>query len=284
MSETTSTTAHSIRGRIGPDAHSGFYAAPHRYRLYLSLSCPSCLRIAIVHGLLGLEDTVPLTVLPALPDAAGGYAVLRPAYEATSHGHPGPAAVPVLSDRWTGRIVSNHGTDIMRDLAVRFRGTGPELYPRSAECEIAAVTTLLDEDVTQAAQRAGRRDCRDEEPVRTLLAALGSLESRLAAHPFVLGETMTAADVELWVALLELDTVHRWHLDAAAVHRIVAHPRLWAYARRLRDEPAFHARLSIAGITRRHRHHCRGAEAAGAAVQIIDWTPADLCAPVADRR
>ncbi|WP_314173212.1 glutathione S-transferase C-terminal domain-containing protein [Streptomyces winkii] len=276
-SEMTSSTAYAIRGRIGPGPASGFYAAPQRYQLYLSRSCPHCLRIAVTHSLLSLGETVPLTLLPALPDAAGGYAALAPLYEATWHGHAGPAAAPVLSDGWTGRIVSNHAPDIMRDLAVRFRGSGPELYPAAADAEIGAMTRFLDEDLTAAAQRAGRHDGESVEALRTLFSALHRVEDILADQPFLMGEELTAADVHLWVALLELDTVHRWHLDAAAVHRIADRTRLWSYARRLRDEPAFHEHLCVEDIERSHHHRCRGREAAGAAVAIIDWTPS--CVP-----
>jgi putative glutathione S-transferase len=75
----------------------------------------------------------------------------------------------------------------------------------------------------------------------------------------------------LWVTLVQLDTVHRHHLDASAVQRIAAHPALWAYARRLAAHPAFGAHLDLDGIARRHHAHCRGLEAAGSAVQILDW-------------
>lgn len=104
-----------------------------------------------------------------------------------------------------------------------------------------------------------------------MLRVLGSLECRLADRQFVLGDAVTAADVQLWVTLVQLDTVHRLHLDAAAVHRIAGHPHLWAYARRLAADPAFGAHLDLDGIARRHHAHCRGLEAAGAAVQILDW-------------
>jgi putative glutathione S-transferase len=85
------------------------------------------------------------------------------------------------------------------------------------------------------------------------------------------GDRLTLADVWLWVALVQLDTVHRRHLDAAAVHRVAGHPRLWAYARRLTAHPAFGRHLDLDGIARRHDALCRGAEAAGAAVPIVDW-------------
>ncbi|MEU6912810.1 glutathione S-transferase C-terminal domain-containing protein [Streptomyces olindensis] len=275
MSATPPPTVPSFRSRIGCDARSGYYAAPHRYRLHLSPACPHCLRIAVTHSLLGLDDTLPVTLLPAVPDApGGGHRALRPLYEASSHQYRGPAVAPVLSDNWTGRIVSTHTSDILRDLARRFAGHGPDLHPRGADEAIAAVGRLCDQGITATAQRAGR--CGGDSAARdtalaTLLRAMDVLEWRLASHEHVLGDELTVADVQLWVTLVQLDTVHRHHLDAAAVHRITDRPRLWAYARRLAAHPAFGSHLDLDGIARRHHAHCLGREAAGAAVQIVDW-------------
>ncbi|GGT78928.1 glutathione S-transferase C-terminal domain-containing protein [Streptomyces lateritius] len=271
-----SVSSSVFRGRIGCDVRSGHYAVPHRYRLHLSLSCPRCLRIAITHGLLGLEETLPLVLLPSTPDTpGGGYAALRPLYEASAHQYAGPAAAPVLSDSWTGRIVSTHVPDIQRDLALRFRGTGPDLLPAGREAEIGAVGDLCERSVNQAAQRAGELGLDDAhahlDPLTVFFAALDSLERTLGRHRYVLGEDITAADVVVWVTLVELDTVHRRHLDAAALDRIAAHPALWAYAQRLAAHPAFGRRLDLDGIASRHRAHCRGREAAGAAMSIVDW-------------
>ncbi|MFH8568016.1 glutathione S-transferase C-terminal domain-containing protein [Streptomyces sp. NPDC017993] len=278
MSAMSQTTALSLRGRIGCDVRSGHYAVPHRYRLHLSLSCPRGLEIAVTHSLLGLHDVLPVALLPAVPDGPGdGYTALRPLYEASSHQHPGPAAAPVLSDGWTGRIVSTHAPDILRDLAERFGGQGPELYPVHARSDIEAVGRLCEQDISDAAQRAGRLGIGSSDhgaALDTLLLALESLERRLADRDYALGGEVTAADVRLWVTLVQLDTVHRWHLDAAAVHRIAAHRRLWSYARRLATLPAFGSHLDLDGIARRHHARCKGQEAAGAAVQIVDWSTA----------
>ncbi|MER6350430.1 glutathione S-transferase C-terminal domain-containing protein [Streptomyces sp. NPDC001634] len=265
----------AFRGRIGCDARSGHYAVPRRYRLHLSLSCPHCLRIAVVHSLLGLEAVCPVTLLPAVPDGPGGeHSGLRPLYEASAHRYRGAAVAPVLSDDWSGRIVSTHAPDIMRDLARHFGGHHPALYPQGADAEIEGVRRLCEQGIEAAAQRAGRADTDAGErdtALTSLLCTLRSLEGRLARQEYLLGEQLTIADVELWVSLVQLDTVHRWHLDAAAVHRIAGHPRLWAYARRLAAHPAFGSHLDLDGIARRHHTHCRGLEAAGAAVQILDW-------------
>ncbi|MGW2205414.1 glutathione S-transferase C-terminal domain-containing protein [Streptomyces sp. NPDC001774] len=244
------TTARpAFSGRIGQDVRSGHYPVPHRYRLHVARDCPGCLRIAVTHGLLGLQDTVPLTFLPATPDApGGGYTALRALYEASAHQYAGPAAAPVLSDRWTGRIVSTHAPDILRDLALRFRCPDrPDLLPPGSDAEIEAIGDLCARGIDDAARDAGQpgldAEAARQGPLVVLFAALGELESVLERQPYVLGDTVTAADVHVWVTLVHLDTVHREQLDPAALDRIAAHRTLWSYAQRLSVQPAFASAL-----------------------------------------
>ncbi|MFI6436618.1 glutathione S-transferase family protein [Streptomyces sp. NPDC050759] len=271
----TDRHAPAFRGRIGRDARSGHYAVPGRYRLHLSTACPNGLRIAVTHSLLGLGTVCPATYLPAVPDCpGGGHSALRPLYDASAHRYPGPATAPVLSDDWSGRIVSTYAPDIMRDLARRFATGGPTLHPCGAESEIEAVERMCADGIEEAAQRAGsagQEPAECESALTTLLDNLGALDRWLVGRAYLIRDEVTAADVELWAALVQLDTVHRNHLDAAAVQRIADHPTLWAYARRLAAHPAFGRHLDLDGIERRHHAHCQGLEAAGAAVQILDW-------------
>ncbi|CCK32609.1 glutathione S-transferase [Streptomyces davaonensis JCM 4913] len=268
-------SAPDFHGRIGHDARSGHYAVPRRYRLHLSTACPDGLRIAVTHSLLGLDDTCPAVVLPAVPDCRdGGYAALRPLYDASAHRYTGPARAPVLSDAWSGRIVSTHAPAIARDLARHFGSGGVQLRPCAAESEIDAVERMCAAGITQAAQLAGSAggDASERAAAADRLAqTLDALERWLLDREFMIRDQITAADVELWVTLVELDTAHRNHLDAALVRRIAEHPALWAYARRLAAHPAFGTHLDLDGIARRHHAHCQGLEAAGAAVQILDW-------------
>ncbi|MEU4986220.1 glutathione S-transferase C-terminal domain-containing protein [Streptomyces sp. NPDC021969] len=212
--------APAFRGRIGRDPRSGHYAVPRRYRLHLSPGHDDCLGIAVVHRLLGLDEVCPVTVLPPRPDRPdGGYAALRPLYEASAHHYRGPAVAPVLSDGWSGRIVNTHARDIMRDLARAFTPvTGPVLYPRGAEAEIAAVEKLCAQGADPAA----------------LPGVLDLLERRLTAHSHVVGDRLTAADVEVWAALVRHGTPR--HADDR--------PALWAHVRRLTAHPAFGRHLA----------------------------------------
>ncbi|WP_037679294.1 glutathione S-transferase C-terminal domain-containing protein [Streptomyces griseus] len=271
----TQLSAPAFRGRIGRDARSGHYAVPRRYRLHLSPATAPGLRIAVTHGLLGLDAACPVTLLPEVPDCPdGGHSALRPLYDASAHRYTGAALGPVLSDDWSGRIVSTHAPDITRDLARGFGGGRPALYPYGGDSEIQAVERLCAEGIEEAAQRAGAPDTEPAEraaALEKLLTTLDTLDRSLTGYSYLIGDQITAADIALWVALVELDTVHRHHLDATAVHRIADHPALWAYARRLAARPAFGAHLDLDGIARRHQAQCRGLEAAGSAVQILDW-------------
>ncbi|MFI2758778.1 glutathione S-transferase C-terminal domain-containing protein [Streptomyces echinatus] len=277
-----------FRGRIGRDARSGHYAVPHRYRLHLSTACPEGLSLAVGHSLLGLGASCPVTLLPPVPDCpGGGHAALRPLYEASAHHYTGPALAPVLSDDWSGRIVSTYTPEILRDLD-RFRHDGrTRLYPAGLESVIEAVERMCAEGIEAAAQRAGRAGAGPEErsaALDVLLDTLDRLERRLSEEEYLADGRLTAADIELWVSLVQLDTVHRCHLDAAAVHRIAGHRALWAYARRLAARPAFGRHLDLDGIARRHHGRCQGLEAAGAAVQILDWASHASGSPDTPRR
>ncbi|WP_316755796.1 glutathione S-transferase C-terminal domain-containing protein [Streptomyces herbicida] len=215
---------HLFHSRIGVGLAGGFYPAPHRYELFLSGSCPRSLRISISLDLLGLKDSVATTLLAHPAETPDAFASLRRAYEATVHHYDGPLKAPALRDRWSGRIVSNHTPDILRDLAGLLSGHDgacpSALRPPTLAADIDALCDLLDRDVTPVAESSKRS------------AALELLERRLAGQPYALGEALTAADVDLWVALV--------HLGPADT--LSSHPRLRDYVRRLGNHPAFPAR------------------------------------------
>lgn len=222
-----------IHSRIGVGLAGGFYPAPHRYELFLSASCPRSLRISITLGLLGLKDSVATTLLAHPAETPDAFASLRSAYEATVHHYDGPLTAPALRDRWSGRIVSNHTPDILRDLAGLLSGHDDAcpsaLRPPDLAADVDTLRDLLDQDVTPAAGPSERA------------AALDLVSQHLGDQPYVLGETLTAADVDLWVALV--------HLGPDGTLR--SHPGLQDYVRRLGDHPAFPDRNEVAPLARR---------------------------------
>ena len=69
-------------------------------------------------------------------------------------------------------------------------------------------------------------------------AALDRFERHLADHRYLVGDTITDADLLLYVQLVRFDTV-AVPLGRLTRKRLVDLPNLWAYARDLYQRPAF---------------------------------------------
>ncbi|WP_406175595.1 glutathione S-transferase family protein [Streptomyces sp. NBC_00996] len=89
--------------------------------------------------------------------------------------------------------------------------------------DIDARRELLDRDVTSTARPEARA------------TTLDLMDHQLATRTYVLGEELTAADVDIWVALTHLDTADP----------LSRHTHLRAYVRRLDEHPAFHGARSL---------------------------------------
>ncbi len=263
--------AYPFRGRITADGSSGYPAVPGRYHLYISWACPWAHRSAIVRQLLGLEGVVSLSAVDPIRDGRGwafregpghsldpvnGFALLREAYEATEPGYDGHISVPVLWDRETGRIVSNNFPDITIDLGTQFgaySSGGYDLYPERLRPEIDAINATVYENVNNGVYRSGMATAQEayHDAVTKLFATLDELEERLADRRYLLGDTITEADVRLWVTLARFDAVYHYHFKAN-LRRLTDYPNLWAYARDLYALPAFSGTTNFDHIKRHY--------------------------------
>jgi len=263
--------AYPFRGRITADGSSGYPAAAGRYHLYISWACPWAHRSAIVRQLLGLEDVISLSAVDPIRDGRGwafregpgysldpvnGFALLREAYAATEPGYDGHISVPVLWDRETGRIVSNNFPDITIDLDTQFGAYASgnyDLYPERLRPEIDAVNAVVYENVNNGVYRSGMATTQAayHEAVTRLFATLDDLEERLAGQRYLCGETITEADVRLWVTLARFDSVYHYHFKAN-LRRLTDYPNLWAYARDLYALPAFSGTTNFDHIKRHY--------------------------------
>jgi len=263
--------AYPFRGRITADGSSGYPAVPGRYHLYISWACPWAHRSAIVRELLGLGDVISLSAVDPIRDGRGwafregpghsldpvnGFALLREAYDATEPGYDGHISVPVLWDRETGRIVSNNFPDITIDLDTQFgayASGGYDLYPERLRPEIDAINAVVYENVNNGVYRSGMATTQAayHDAVTRLFATLDDLEQRLAGQRYLCGETITEADVRLWVTLARFDSVYHYHFKAN-LRRLTDYPNLWAYARDLYARPAFSGTTNFDHIKRHY--------------------------------
>ncbi|GEM_PF-46855 len=283
---------YPFRGRITADGSSGFPAEAGRYHLYISWACPWAQRSAIVRKLLRLEDVVSLGVVDPVRDGRGwafregpghgldevnGFSFLSEAYEATEPGYDGHVSVPVLWDKRSGRIVSNHFPDITIDLETQFgRWADPsvDLYPERLRSEIDAINALVYERVNNGVYRCGfaTSQAAYHEAVTALFETLDELEARLAGRRYLMGEAITEADVRLWVTLARFDAVYYSHFKCN-LRRLTDYPALWRYARDLYAVPAFRETTRFDHI-KRHYYITHGGLNPSRIVPdgpLIDW-------------
>jgi glutathionyl-hydroquinone reductase len=287
-----SRPAYPFQGRITADGSSGYPAEAGRYHLYISWACPWAQRTAIVRKLLGLADVISLSVVDPVRDGRGwafregpghgldpvnGFAFLREAYEATEPGYDGHISVPLLWDKKAGRIVSNNFPDITIDLDTQFgEWANPDvrLYPAELRPQIDEINEVVCASINNGVYRSGFAMAQQayHEAVTEIFRVLDQLEERLAGSRYLVGPTLTEADVRLWVTLARFDAVYYSHFKAN-LRQITDYPNLWGYARDLYSCPAFRETTNFDHI-KRHYYTTHGSINPTRIVPdgpLIDW-------------
>ena len=263
-------------GRITADGSSGWKAEPGRYRLVVSLACPWAHRSVIVRRLLGLEDALSLAVVDPIRDEKGWRFTLDPnghdpvlkiqylseAYLATDPGYTGRVTVPSIVDIETGQVVTNDYPRITLDLSAEWRAfhrpDAPELYPERLRAEIDEVIEPIFRNVNNGVYRCGFATSQDayERAFRDLFAELDRLEERLTRQRYLVGDTITEADVRLFTTLVRFDAVYHGHFKCNR-NKLTEMPTLWAYARDLYQTPGFGDTVDFDHIKRHYyvTHH-----------------------------
>ncbi|GHB51449.1 glutathione S-transferase [Streptomyces cirratus] len=244
--------------RITADGRDGFPVESGRYRLVVSRACPWASRAVIVRRLLGLEEALPMAVAgpthderswtfdldPGGRDPVLGIERLQEAYFARDPGYDRGITVPAIVDVPTGQVVTNDFPRITVDMSLEWtayhRDGAPALYPAALRPEIDAVNEVVYEDVNNGVYRAGFAGTQEAytEAYGRLFARLDWLCERLERSRYLVGETITEADVRLFTTLVRFDAVYHGHFKCNR-QKLSEMPVLWAYARDLFQTPGF---------------------------------------------
>lgn len=243
-----------VRGASQFRRREGVPFVPERGRnhLYLAHACPWCHRTAIVRELKGLQDTVSVSFVsplmreggwrfeaPAYVDPLFGASFVHQVYTRADPHYSGRVTVPILWDRRDQVLVCNESEDIVRMFDEA--GTqGPKLYPERLRGEIDEVDALVYDHVNNGVYKCGfaRTQAAYEEAFQALFSTLDRLSARLAGHPYLVGDTLTEADVRLFVTLVRFDAVYFGHFKCNR-NRIEDDPVLQTYLERLWGMNAF---------------------------------------------
>ncbi|HEY8532867.1 MAG TPA: glutathione S-transferase C-terminal domain-containing protein [Micromonospora sp.] len=249
---------NAFTDRITADGSSGWPVEPGRYRLVVSRACPWAHRAIIVRRLLGLESVLSLAVVDPIQDERSwrftldpdgrdpvlGIRFLSEAYYARDPHYTGGISVPAIVDVPSGVLVTNDYPQITLDLSTEWtawhRPGAPDLYPAHLRAEIDALNEEIFRDVNNGVYRAGFAKSQEayERAVYQLFARLEALEERLRHQRYLLGDTITEADIRLFTTLVRFDAVYHGHFKCN-LHKLTEMPVLWAYARDLFQTPGF---------------------------------------------
>jgi glutathionyl-hydroquinone reductase len=229
----------------------------NRYHLYVSYACPWAHRTLIYRKLKSLEDIINVSVvspdmldegwvfddsyLGATNDHLYNLKYLRDIYIKADPTISTSVTVPILWDKKTETIVNNESSQIIRIFNKSFNKlTGHELdlSPEHLLNEIDSYNEKIYEPINNGVYKSGFAKTQDayDQSVSKLFETLDWLEKDLEGKRFLVGDTLTEADIRLVTTLVRFDLVYYTHFKCN-LKRIKDYKNLSNYTKNLYEIP-----------------------------------------------
>ncbi|XP_042520075.1 glutathionyl-hydroquinone reductase YqjG-like isoform X1 [Macadamia integrifolia] len=276
-------TPSTFRNFISNDPSSQFPAESGRYHLYISYACPWASRCFAYVNIKGLQKAISVTsvkpiwgrtkdaddhmgwVFPsssteevgADPDLLNGTRNIRELYELASTNYSGKYTVPVLWDKKLKTIVSNESSEIIRMLNTEFNDIAEnaslDLYPPHLQSQIDEVNEWVYDGINNGVYKCGfaTKQGAYDEAVAKLYEALDKCEEILSKQRYLCGNTLTEADIRLFVTLIRFDEVYVVHFKCNK-KQLHEYPNLFNYTKDIFQIPGMSSTVNMEHIKRHY--------------------------------
>ncbi|XP_065853001.1 uncharacterized protein [Euphorbia lathyris] len=276
-------TASTFRNLISKQPNSPFLPESGRYHLYISYACPWASRCLASLKIKGLEKAITFTsvkpiwgrtketdehmgwVFPASdteepeahPDILNGAKSIRDLYELSSSNYTGKYTVPVLWDKKLKTIVNNESSDIIRMFNAEFNDIAEnaalDLYPPHLRAEIDETNEWIYSGINNGVYKCGfaRKQEPYEEAITQLYDALEKCENILAKQRYLCGDTLSEADIRLFVTLIRFDEVYAVHFKCNK-KLLREYPNLFNYTKDIFQIPGMSSSVNMEHIKRHY--------------------------------
>jgi putative glutathione S-transferase len=242
------STARNFVGETDDETGTVLYPIESgRYHLYVAYNCPWCHRVLLGRAIMGLEDVFTVDVCfpnrsteeeilganlwkfepngvvgmngqlvkfhSCTLDSVMNKKYIKEIYEAA--GITNQTSVPILFDKVTKTIINNESAEILRMMGTVFRPLSQysdtiDLYPSNVASEINKINDWIYTDIANGAYKAGFSSNQEayESAYHNFFMALGRLDKILSETTFLIGETVTEADVRLFPTLFRFDPIY----------------------------------------------------------------------------
>ena len=236
----------------------------NRYHLYLSYACPWAHRTAIVCKLKDLDELVSISYVNPImlengweldPSDSGPLKQARYLHEVYTKADPkysGRVTVPVLWDTHTHQIVNNESSEIIRILNTAFdalTGNKLDLYPEKLRPQIDAFNEEIYHQINNGVYKVGFATEQKvyEQELKALFDCLEKLDQHLSRQHYLVGNTLTEADIRLFTTLVRFDAVYFGHFKCN-IKQLKDFEYLYRFTKQLYDKAEVKETLNMQHI------------------------------------
>jgi glutathionyl-hydroquinone reductase len=250
-----------FRSSIGSDR---FPVEKDRYHLYTSYACPWAHRTLLYRKLKSLEDIISVSSVHPLmldqgwvfsedhPDPICNASALHQLYTRSSPHYSGRVTVPLLWDKKEQCAVNNESSELIRMFNSVFdpiTGNDFDFYPTALRKDIDAINERVYKNINNGVYRAGfaTSQAAYDDAAQALFRLLDEIEDRLSKDSFLVGDSLTEADIRLIPTLLRFDAVYVTHFKCDQ-KRLVDYHNLFNYTKQLIQIPGLYDTLNFEAI------------------------------------